>query len=291
MTNQHARVHAPTASRKIWTVNSTGNQERVDLLAVESPLEIRLGYTQAGKRKQKSISVTMRTPGHDLELALGFLFTEGIITHKEEVLSVKHCQDGGREENKGNVVRVELIESFVPELDKLERHFYTSSSCGVCGKSSIEAIRNLHCETLFVNGQKVNAQTIHKLGERLREKQRIFTYTGGLHASAVFDYEGNLCMLREDVGRHNALDKVIGANFYTGSNLSEKILFLSGRISFELVQKALAAKIGIIVAVGAPSSLAVELAEESGITLIGFARNQSFNLYSHPQRIAITANT
>lgn len=291
MTKQQSLVQAPTSSRKIWTISSEGSQERFDLVAVESPLEIRLGFGKARDRQQKSISVTMRTPGNDLELAMGFLFTEGIISAKEEVLSIKHCEDQGKEASRGNVVRVELKEDCQVDLEKLQRHFYTTSSCGVCAKSSIEAIRNIHGTTLTPRLYVISADTIHQLGDTLTSKQQIFTYTGGLHAAAFFDTSGQLLMLREDVGRHNALDKLIGAHFFTQQDSGEKILFLSGRISFELVQKALAAQIPIIVAVGAPSSLAIELAEESGITLLGFARNRRFNLYTHPQRIEFIAST
>jgi len=276
------------ATRSIWTVDAAGSRRRSDLLAVESPLEIRLGYGKGQSRKQKSISITMRTPGNDLELAVGFLFTEGILRVKEDLLSVRHCEDSGKEESKGNVVRVELVEQCEVDLGKLQRHFYTSSSCGVCGKSSIEAIRNIYCTVLEPIPNMIASDTIHKLSAKLRDAQQIFTYTGGLHAAAFFSSSGDLLRLREDVGRHNALDKLIGTTFFEQSESRENILFLSGRISFELVQKALAAEVPIIVAVGAPSSLAVELAEESGITLVGFSRNQSFNLYTHPQRIEIT---
>jgi len=289
MIKQQSLVQSPTSSKKIWTVSSNGLQERFDLVAVESPMEIRLGFAKVGERQQKSISVTMRTPGNDLELAMGFLFTEGIISQKEEILSIKHCEDQGKEESKGNVVRVELQAHCQVDLEKLQRHFYTTSSCGVCAKSSIEAIRNIHGATLSPRPHMIPAETIHQLSESLKAKQQIFTYTGGLHAAAFFDTSGQLLMLREDVGRHNALDKLIGASFYTQYPTSENILFLSGRISFELVQKALAAQVPIIVAVGAPSSLAVELAEESGITLLGFVRDRRFNLYTHPQRIEFSS--
>lgn len=286
MRNEIEKIQAPAQIQKVLTVDAKGIEERNDLLAVEAPLEIRLGYGRKEDRVQKSISITMRTPGHDLELSMGFLFGEGIIRAKEDVYSIRHCKDQGKEESRGNVVRVELAETCQPDLKKLERQFYTTSSCGVCGKASIEAIQNLHCEFIPLKRDWIKTDLIHGLGKKLREKQQIFSHTGGLHAAALFNEQGELLRLREDVGRHNALDKLMGAEFYEGKLPAEdKILFLSGRISFELVQKALAARIPLIVAVGAPSSLAVELAEESGISLIGFARQHRFNIYTHTQRL------
>ncbi|MEM8890410.1 MAG: formate dehydrogenase accessory sulfurtransferase FdhD [Bacteroidota bacterium] len=286
MRHETEKIQAPAQIQKVLTVDAKGIEERNDLLAVEAPLEIRLGYGRKEDRVQKSISITMRTPGHDLELSMGFLFGEGIIRAKEDIYSVKHCTDLGKEESRGNVVRVELAEDCQPDLKKLERQFYTTSSCGVCGKTSIEAIQNLHCEFIPLKKGWIKADLIHGLGKKVGERQQIFSHTGGLHAAALFSEEGELIRVREDVGRHNALDKLIGAEFYEAKLPAEdKILFLSGRISFELVQKALAARIPLIVAVGAPSSLAVELAEESGISLIGFARQHRFNIYTNTQRL------
>ncbi|MGC2234857.1 MAG: formate dehydrogenase accessory sulfurtransferase FdhD [Pyrinomonadaceae bacterium] len=263
--------------------NSAAKAE-IDTLAVEEPLEIRLGFTENEKFAHRAISITMRTPGNDFELAAGFLFTEGILTSKNQIKNIKHC---GKFPSAENTVRIDLSAETNVNPVKLERNFYTTSSCGVCGKSSLEA--------LFVAGArriakkdfpKISAGTIHFLPEKLRETQNIFDKTGGLHAAALFDFDGNLIDLREDVGRHNAVDKLIGAHFLSDKlPLSDKILFLSGRASFELVQKAVMAEIPVIAAVGAPSSLAVEAANEFGITLLGFVRDNRFNVYTGIERI------
>ena len=263
----------------------TGKEEREDSLAIEAPLEISLAYGSKEERKKKSISVTMRTPGQDFELALGFLYTEGILQSLDQVQGIKHL-DAYLSELERNQVLVALQPDVAIDLDRLERHFYTSSSCGVCGKSSIEAVKVSNSHIVLPSGPTVAARLIHELPDRLRQQQVVFDCTGGLHASALFDQDGEIRLLREDVGRHNALDKLIGGSFQQHLlPLSTNILSLSGRISFELVQKALLAGIPIIVAVGAPSSLAVELAEETGMTLIGFARDGRFNIYTHPERI------
>lgn len=274
------------------TVKKYAGKERhqaADLLAAEEPLEIRIGYGSDHDRKQKNVSVTMRTPGHDFELALGFLFTEGIIQDYSQVLSVKYCSDGGRTENYENIVRVELVPGCEPELLWMERNFYMTSSCGVCGKASIESVRAA-CPTVQTEkGQssfRVSPDLLLRLPQLLREKQNIFEFTGGLHASALFDPSGNLIMLREDVGRHNALDKLIGAALAKGSlPLTRHLLILSGRASFELIQKAAMAGIEVVAAVGAPSSLAVQLAGEFDLTLVGFLRQDRFNVYSGDYRI------
>jgi FdhD protein len=250
-----------------------------DELAVEEPLEIRLACDQGGRRVRRGISVTMRTPGRDAELAIGFLFTEGILDAPEQVESV---EDWG----PGNVVRVELKPGVDVDLARLERHFYTASSCGVCGKASIDAVR-VDPRTAPIAGRPmVEAAVIHRLPEGLRAAQGVFDRTGGLHAAALFEPGGRLIDLREDVGRHNALDKLIGAAFLAGRTpLSDAILLVSGRASFELVQKAAVAGIAVLAAVGAPSSLAVELAREVGMTLVGFVRSDRFNIYAGPERI------
>jgi FdhD protein len=263
-------------------VTPNGGLKQSDLLAVEEPLEIRLEFGVASEREQKSLSVTMRTPGHDFELALGFLLTEGIISSGEQVESIKYCNSVKPEEVE-NVVRVELKPEVKLDFKKFQRHFYTSSSCGVCGKSSIDAIK--------VNGKPIESgltiafSVIYSLPDKLRKAQHVFEHTGGLHASALFDKAGELIILREDVGRHNALDKVIGAMLLKKEVLSNYVLMVSGRTSFELVQKAAVAGIPIIAAVGAPSSLAVELAKETGMTLLGFVREEGFNIYCGEQRI------
>ena len=251
-----------------------------DALAVEEPLEIRLGYEAAGERQQQSISITMRTPGNDFDLAAGFLFTEGIVQDARQIVDIKHCGE------QGNVVKVELAAAVQIDFARLQRHFYTSSSCGVCGKTSIEALQATACPILPKTDWQLAAAIIHDLPTKLRAAQSVFDSTGGLHAAALFQVTGELVALREDVGRHNAVDKIIGAQFQAGHTpLHEKLLLVSGRASFELVQKALMAGIPILAAVGAPSSLAVELASEFGMTLIGFVRDGRFNIYCGAARI------
>ncbi len=255
-----------------------------DLLSIEEPLEIRLGYGAKSNRRQRSISVTMRTPGNDFELVLGFLLTEGIIAGFNEVHHLKHCVGLDNPEHEGNVVRVELKYDVNVDYDNLVRHFYTSSSCGVCGKSSIEAVES-QCHAV-VSDLQVMPETIQNSVEVMRRKQQVFDYTGGLHACGLFDAKGNLVMLREDVGRHNALDKLIGAAMIKEMlPLDQCFVLLSGRASFELIQKSLIAGIPVVAAVGAPSSLAVKLASRFGQTLIGFVREKRFNVYHGEHRI------
>lgn len=266
-------------------VDSGRDREAMDVLAVEEPLEIRLGYSLDGERHQKAISITMRTPGDDFELATGFLFTEGIISSAADVEGIHHCGTPGTE-GFGNTVRVDLSEGISVDLGRLERHFYTTSSCGVCGKSSIEALETGVRKLRNKGGPLINSEVIHRLPGILLSKQEVFERTGGLHASALFDSEGNLEVVREDVGRHNALDKVIGERFLKGkTRLDDRILLVSGRSSFELVQKALMAGIPVLLAVGSPSSLAVELSREYGMTMAGFVRDGRFNIYSGQERI------
>ena len=276
------------------TVNEHAD-ERVDLLAVEEPLEIRIGFSVEGKTQHRAISITMRTPGNDAELAAGFLFTEGIIKSPDQIKHIRHC---GLKIGKGkgtldrakalnsNTIRVDLNDGIDVDLKRLERNFYTTSSCGVCGKSSIEALHTGATKIPAHDNPKISSDLIHKLPDILRSSQNVFDRTGGLHASALFNINGELDIVREDVGRHNALDKVIGAKFLAGETpLSDKILLVSGRASFELVQKALMAGIPILAAVGAPSSLAVDLADEFGMTLVGFVRDGRFNIYSGGTRV------
>ena len=254
-----------------------------DSVAIEEPLEIRLGFEKNGKFSHKAISITMRTPGNDFELAAGFLFTEGIISSRDQIASIKHC---GIFPNNRNTVRIDLTAETRVDLKKLERHFYTSSSCGVCGKSSIEAIAN-GAENIENDFEpKLSGEFLHNFPEIILKNQAVFDETGGLHAAALFDLSGNLVDLREDVGRHNAVDKLIGKQFLDSRlPLKENVLFLSGRASFELVQKAVIARIPIIAAVGAPSSLAVEAAKAFRATLIGFVRDRRFNVYTGAERL------
>jgi FdhD protein len=257
-------------------------QSQTDVLAVEEPLEIRLGFYEKDKFTHKAISITMRTPAHDFELAAGFLFTEGILQNSNQIAQIKHCGKIGA--GFTNTVRVDLTKDVRVDFKRLERHFYTSSSCGVCGKSSIEALQT--GVKKVKSSLKIRADLIHQLPDILRKSQTVFDQTGGLHASGLFDENGCLDIIREDVGRHNALDKVIGVKFLQNETpLSDKILLVSGRASFELVQKALMAGIPILAAVGSPSSLAVELAREFGMTLIGFVRDNRFNIYAGGERI------
>lgn len=265
---------------KVRKVTSTGETEATDMLAVEEPLEIRLVFGPETARVEKAISVTMRTPGHDEELAMGFLFTEGILRDGSEVAGVQHVS------SDGNVITIQFQPNTTPVLATLDRNFYTTSSCGVCGKSSLDAVKTKSIFPPSHESLPVSSTILNSLQEKLRGHQKIFDVTGGLHASALFDLSGQLTLVREDVGRHNALDKVIGASLINHSlPLSKSILLLSGRISFELVQKAYMAGIGIVAAIGAPSTLAVTLAEECGMTLVGFLRDNRYTIYSGKQRI------
>ncbi len=253
--------------RKVHGASSEAIQ---DFVAVEEPLEIRI--------EDKPLSITMRTPGHDSELAAGFLFGEGILSG---------AQDIERIESKGtNAVTVKLRAGVDVDSARLERNFYMSSSCGVCGKASIDAIHATGCAILPRGGFTIGAELVHGLPSKLRESQAVFDRTGGLHAAALFDSDGSLRSVREDVGRHNAVDKVIGAEVLAGRTpLSASILLVSGRASFELVQKAVMAGIPVLAAVGAPSSLAVDLAQRFQMTLLGFVREDRFNIYSGAWRV------
>lgn len=250
-----------------------------DRLAVEEPLEIRVSFRRRSTLVQKSVSITMRTPGDDRELAVGFLFTEGIIHEPGWIESVEEQRE------RGASVLVRLNREV--ELGRLERHFYTTSSCGVCGKTSLEALRINREIVLPVGKPVLRASSLLRMPELVRHRQSIFDHTGGLHAAAFFKGNGDFLVLREDVGRHNAVDKLIGATLLSGQpRFGELVLFVSGRAGYELVQKAVMAGIPVMVAVGAPSSLAVQLAREYGMTLIGFLRDGRFNLYAAPGRVA-----
>jgi FdhD protein len=267
-----------TIQKRIIRNSGLQQADEIDILAIEEPLEIRVSFFQNGSLSTVGISVTMRTPGDDDSLALGFLYTEGILDKFNNVRSIEFPQE--------NIVCINLNDSVEFDLKNLQRNFYTTSSCGVCGKASIEAIHVLNKHVAAKKEIKINRSVICKSPSILLESQRTFEKTGGLHASAILDIKGKLILLKEDVGRHNALDKVIGTAFQ--SNLlpfDEHFLLLSGRASFELVQKAILAGIQVIAAIGAPSSLAVELAETNNITLIGFLRNDRFNIYCGGNRI------
>ena len=260
-----------------------------DDLAVEEPLEIQIGYKENGISVTKNISVTMRTPGNDFELAAGFLFTEGLISDPQNIKEIKYCSPLAKGAKARNEVLIDLREGVKFDLSKLERHFYTSSSCGVCGKSSIHAVtvnNKFSSPKKTESGPFVSAETIYSLPDKLRSSQGLFASTGGIHATGLFSASGELELLKEDVGRHNAMDKMIGASLLAGKiPLSDHIGMVSGRASFELLQKASLAGIPIVAAVGAPSSLALELAEEFNITLLGFVSQSRFNIYHGGWRI------
>jgi FdhD protein len=248
-------------------------QRQIDALAREDPLEIRV--------RGKSVAVTMRTPGHDPELTAGFLVSEGIITNRNEIIEIAPCLESDSPENTLNVF---LAPSVQIDFARLTRHVFASSSCGVCGKASIESVHQ-HFSPVE-SSCAMAAEALTALPDRMRAAQQTFSQTGGLHAAAIFDLEGNLLVLREDAGRHNAVDKVLGWGFLQRKlPFDSHVLLVSGRASFEILQKALAARIPIIAAVSAPSSLAVEFARESNQTLMGFLRGKTFNVYSHPERI------
>jgi FdhD protein len=270
---------------KVKRVNGRGSSQDADLLAVEEPLEIRLGYGAENSREQFSLAVTMRTPGNDFELAVGFLYAEGLIKKYQHIEGIHYCTPKTDAE-KDNVVRVELKPDRSVDFSKIQRNFYTSSSCGVCGKSSIDTIRQ-HCEKVIDN-YLVKSDVIKTLPEKLHQAQTIFEHTGGLHGVAAFNLNGELLTVHEDVGRHNALDKVIGQALIANKIvLEQSIVLLSGRASFELIQKAAMARVPIVAAIGAPSSLAVKLAQELGITLIGFLRKDKFNIYCGENRVVV----
>lgn len=267
--------------RNIHKVNDQKLTAFEDTLAVEEPLEIRLGYGSSQNRQTKSLAVTMRTPGADFDLVAGFLYTEGIINSRQDILQIRFVGDQLSPEAQENVVQVDLRANVLIDFEKLNRHFYTASSCGICGKASLEMVQMACPFVLLGDHPQVDSAVLTSLPDQLRQKQSLFALTGGIHASGLFNSAGELLYLREDVGRHNALDKVIGAAMtQMPLPLKDTILLVSGRASFELVQKALMAGIPILAAVGAPSSLAVELAEAYNMTLIGFLREKNYNVYS-----------
>jgi FdhD protein len=265
---------------------SLGAEPDPDLVATEEPFEIRLGYSRKdGSRAEEPVSVTMRTPGHDEDLAVGFLFTEGIIRARGDVDSVVARGQRGAD-GLINVVRVELAPGVPVDFKRLERNFYMTSSCGVCGKASIDAVAVQGQYDVGAVDFRMKGAALGRLPEALKTQQAVFEQTGGLHASGLFDADGAIVGLREDVGRHNALDKIIGHALLRGElPLHKNGVIVSGRASFELMQKAKMAGCPLVAAVGAPSSLAVQLAREFGITLVGFLKHDRFNVYSRPDRI------
>ncbi|MEQ8755541.1 MAG: formate dehydrogenase accessory sulfurtransferase FdhD [Coleofasciculus sp. G1-WW12-02] len=265
---------------RVWVIDNGNVRSRQDQVATEEPLEIRL------TSPQQTVAVTMRTPGADFELAAGFLYAEGIVRDRDDIQQISYCVDPDVDgEQRYNIVNVELKPGLSVNLQPLERHFFTTSACGVCGKASLEALHLRGCPVI-PKGLEVSPDVIYNLPEQLHTAQRIFSSTGGLHAAALFDTQGKLLSVREDVGRHNALDKLMGSAFLSDQlPLTNQIVLVSGRSSFEIVQKCLTAGVPIICAVSAPSSLAVALAREFGITLIGFLRGKRFNIYTGKERI------
>ena len=260
-------------------------EARDDVVAVEEPMELRLEHTWRDKVVSQSVAITMRTPGQDHELAVGFLFTEGIVRHHTDVERVEHC--GPEVDGARNVIKVRLKAHVQVDLQRLKRNFYTSSSCGVCGKASLEALAIQRPAPPKNPSQlRMALQTATALSERMRRAQRAFEQTGGLHAAALFDAQGDMVCLREDVGRHNAVDKLVGAQLMAGRTLLDnRVLMLSGRVSFELMQKAAMAHIPAVFAIGAPSSLACAMAASYDITLAGFVRADRLNIYHGGHRL------
>ena len=274
-----------TTRKRVAQVQDGALRWREDALAVEEPLEIRV-YPPSGE-PFVPVSVTMRTPGHDFELAAGFLYTEGVLTYPDQVHSIRYCTDAPTDgEQQYNIVNVVLRPGAEFDPERLRRNFYTTSSCGVCGKASIEAIHVRGIRPITDETCVVGATILTRLGDALRHSQSIFDKTGGLHASGLFTGEGRLIAVREDVGRHNAVDKLVGHAFLERKvPLHGHILMVSGRASFEIVQKAAAAGIPIVAAVSAPSSLACDVARAFGMTLVGFARGTRFNIYAGAERV------
>jgi FdhD protein len=278
-----ARPGSVTPVRLTAVELGDGRKRTADSLATEEPMEIRL---DAPGMEQRQVAVTMRTPGNDFELAAGFLHTEGLVGATGDVRSVRYCSVP-REEQQYNVVTVDLARPY--DADLLRRNFYTMSSCGICGKASLDSI-SVRCAPV-ADGPAVSEAVVVELPGRLREAQRLFDRTGGLHAAGLFDADGRLLELREDVGRHNAVDKLVGHALLAGTlPLSERVLMVSGRLSFEIVQKAAVAGIPVVCAVSAPSSLAVDAGRRFGMTLVGFVRGSRFNIYTGPERISAGAS-
>lgn len=264
--------------QKVLRIGADGSVEQDDVLVVEEPLEIRLTFGAEQARREIPLSITMRTPGDDIDLVCGFLLTEGIAHVFSDILDIQQVSD--------NVVRAALIPeaNFVPE--NIQRHFYTTSSCGVCGKASIDMVRQVSAFRLNRAIPEVNADILMRIAGEMRGSQPMFAATGGIHATALYDRDGTLHCVKEDIGRHNAMDKMIGwSAVHQHLPLSQHIVVVSGRGGFELVQKAASAGVPVFAAVGAPSSLAVELAEESDMTLVGFLREDKMNVYTHPGRL------
>ncbi|SER58341.1 formate dehydrogenase accessory sulfurtransferase FdhD [Lentzea albida] len=272
-----------TSRRRVVRLVDDAVTARPDTLAVEEPLEIRV--------RGKSLVVTMRTPGDDFDLAAGFLVSEGVVRSPSDITSIRYCAGATADgSNTYNVLDVGLADGVAPPDPSIERNFYTTSSCGLCGKASLDAVRTVATWQVANDPLRVDPKLITEFPTKLRAAQRVFDRTGGLHAAGLFDGRGNLLCLREDVGRHNAVDKVVGWATRGGRlPLTGTVLQVSGRASFELVQKAVMAGIPVLTAVSAPSSLAADLAEEMGVTLVGFLRGTSMNVYTGGHRLGLAA--
>jgi FdhD protein len=270
--------------RRVQRLRDGAWHDHADVVAAEEPMEIRVIWEESGVSTRKSIAITMRTPGDDFELAAGFLFGEGVLRRHDDIVDISYCKEED-EDQRHNIVTVTLRPGLALNVAKLERNFYTTSSCGVCGKATLDALEVQGCSAL-PGGFAVSAATVCALPAKLREAQAVFETTGGLHAAGLFTSGGALVSLKEDVGRHNATDKLFGGQMLAGATpLRESILLLSGRASFELLQKALVAGVPVVASVGAPSSLAVELADSFNITLAGFVRTGGLNVYAGRERI------
>lgn len=284
-----SRMHAHMTGSSAIDIEKSRDGEShamADSVAVEEPLEIRLGFTTPDGRAVRSIAITMRTPGNDAELAAGFLCGESVIAKRGDIAAIEVCGPAAPDSGIHNVIRVELASHVSVDLGRLERHFYTTSSCGVCGKTSMDALKVVGVEPVREGAVGFAEGVLVAMPDRLRAAQSTFDETGGLHAAGAFDHDGALITVMEDVGRHNAVDKVVGRLLLDDRlPASDLGLLVSGRASFELVQKALVAGVPLIAAVSAPSSLAVDLAREFDMTLIGFLRGRSFNVYSGAARL------
>ncbi|MFB3737892.1 MAG: formate dehydrogenase accessory sulfurtransferase FdhD [Candidatus Velamenicoccus archaeovorus] len=278
---QAVPVRRNVTRARVLAVRSEQAHERPDHLAAEEPMEIRV---EGPGQRPVSVAVTMRTPGGDFELAAGFLLTEGLVAGRDDIRSVSYCEDLDPSEQRYNVVTVQLASPF--DESRLSRNFFATSSCGICGKAALEHVE-VRCAPVGP-GPTVEAAVVSGLPDELQRAQRVFLETGGLHAAGLFATDGTLVSLREDVGRHNAVDKIVGEALLAGQvPLSRRILLVSGRASFEIVQKAAVAGLPVVAAVSAPSSLAVEAADRFGMTVVGFLREDRFNVYTHPERIAV----
>ena len=275
---RHIRQHP------VLKVRSASRESGEDHLAAEEPMEIRVVSQNGTGPTQKSIVVTMRTPGEDFELAAGFLHSEGIVTGSDNIVDIAYCVDTETPQEQ-NVVTVTLAADVELDMDRLDRNFFASSSCGVCGKATLDSLELSGHRPVEAN-TSLTAEVLGSLPGIMRKQQRTFAVTGGLHAAALFETDGTLVALREDIGRHNTVDKLIGSRMQAGDlPLDRYVLLVSGRAGFEILQKSLVARLPIVAAIGAPSTLAADLATEFGITLVGFLTEGGFNVYSHPHRI------